>query len=172
MPSLLSLGGFSVFGVAIQKKVQPVHSYALGLCFSNSVPMKPMRNLSFKPSRLAFHYLVFTLEQDTLLRLRLTVQYTSSKVLRMCTHIFSSNVGSGHIRTTRCENKPATTTEWEGNILTASFYSLPFNQHREESWAKQCKNKQKNSSLQPEPTSPVIWEKYPFPTSAPVGFHL
>lgn len=27
--------------------------------------------------------------------------------------------------------------------------------------AEQCKNKQQNSSLQPQPTSPVIWEKTP-----------
>lgn len=110
MPSLLSLGDFSLFVIAIQKKVQPVHISALGFCFWNLVPARPMRNLAFKRLLLAFHYPDFTLGQNLVPRLlinahQLTHQSSEGHRMGMCSHISFSSVGSDHVRTTWCENK-------------------------------------------------------------------
>lgn len=50
---------------------------------------------------------------------------------------------------------------------TLLFIFYPLSKTGKKSWAEQHKNKQQNSSLQPQPTSPVIWEKYSLPHICP-----
>lgn len=140
---------------------------ALGFFFSQPVLKKPLRNLLFKLSLFAFHCPGFTLEQGTPEAQGLISITGTSKLLRVFTNLLQKCWEGPH------QDKLTWKLNNDNYLMagpifwTLLFIFCPFSKTGKKSWAEQHKNKQQNSSLQPQPTSPVIWEKYSLPHICP-----
>lgn len=140
---------------------------ALGFFFSQPVLKKPLRNLLFKLSLFAFHCPGFTLEQGTPEAQSLISITGTSKLLRVFTNLLQKCWEGPH------QDKLMWKLNNDNYLMagpifwTLLFIFCPFSKTGKKSWAEQHKNKQQNSSLQPQPTSPMIWEKYSLPHICP-----